>query len=144
MNKRGVSGTPLAYLIRNHVEPNEDEDEGFGEPTFTKELIAGARPDDYADYSIDNNYLWTIIRKMTQNGFAWTWVKDQSRSCDGRLAFQQLKRHYLGDSFLGKIKSDANSLLERAFYDGKSKNFTYETYCEKVKRAFTDLEECGG
>ena len=44
MNKHGVSGTPLAYLIRNHVEPDEDEDEGFGEPSFTKELIAHGCP----------------------------------------------------------------------------------------------------
>ena len=25
LNKRGVSGTPLAYLIRDNVEPDEDD-----------------------------------------------------------------------------------------------------------------------
>ena len=42
LDKRGVSGTPLAYLIWDEVEPDDDEDEGFGKPTFTKELIAHA------------------------------------------------------------------------------------------------------
>ena len=108
LNKRGVSGTPLAYLIRDRVEPDGNEDQGFGQPSFTKELITRARHGNYADYAIDNNFLWSIIRKLTQGGFAWTWVKDQSRSCDGRRAFMQLKAHYLGDSFTGKIKSEAD------------------------------------
>jgi hypothetical protein len=32
----------------------------------------------------------------------------------------QLKLHYLGPSFGGKIKLDADKILETAYYDGKS------------------------
>ena len=80
---------------------------------------------------------------MTWKGFAWTRVNDQARSCDGRLDCQQLKQHYLGDSFMGKIKLDADQKLENANFGGKARNFTFENYCEKLKRAFTDLDECG-
>ena len=44
---------------------------------------------------------------------------------------------------MGKIKLDADKILENAYFDGKARNFTFENYCEKLKRAFTDLDECG-
>jgi hypothetical protein len=118
--KRGVTGTPLAYLIREHEVPVAANDPGFGRPNFTAELIARARHGDYPDYTIDNQFLWSVIDKMTQKGFAWTWVKDQARDADGRKAFQQLKAHFLGDSFMGKVKSEADKVLENTFYDGKA------------------------
>ena len=55
----------------------------------------------------------------------------------------QLKQHYLGDSFIGKIKLDADKILENAYFDGKARNFTFKNYLEKLKRAFTDFDECG-
>ena len=44
---------------------------------------------------------------------------------------------------MGKIKSDVDKILENAYFNGKARNFTFENYCEKLKRAFTDLDECG-
>lgn len=141
--KRGVNGTPLAYLTREHVVPVVAEDEGFGQPSFTDELIRRARHGNYPAFDLDNKFLWSIIRQITQNGFAWNWVSDQARTRNGRQAYMQLKAHYLGPSFRGKIKTDADKILETAYYDGKARNFTLEAYCSKLKKAFTDLEECG-
>lgn len=140
LNKRGVNGTPLAYLTREHVVPAEDP--GFNRPSITDELIQRAQHGDYSAYDVDNKYLWGVIRKMTQGGFAWNWVSNLSRSRDGRQAYLQLKSHYLGPSFRNKIKSDADRVLDTAYYDG-SRNFTLEEYCGKLKKAFADLEECG-
>ena len=92
---------------------------------------------------MDNKFLWGIIRKITQGGFAWNWVSNLARARDGRQAYLQLKGHYLGPSFRSKIKSDADRVLDTAYYDGKSRNFTLEEYCGKLKKAFADLEECG-
>ena len=44
---------------------------------------------------------------------------------------------------MGKIKSKADKILENAYFDGKVRNFTLENYCKNLKRAFTDLDECG-
>ena len=33
--------------------------------------------------------------------------------------------------------------METAFYDGRSRNFTYEKYCEILVQAFNDIEETG-
>jgi hypothetical protein len=140
LNKKGVNGTPLAYLVRDHVVPTEDL--GFGQPTITDGLITRAHHAGYSDYEVDNNYLWGIIRTLTQKGFAWCWVQDQTKSLNGRVVYMQLKLHYLGPSIRGKIKSDADKILETAYLYGKARNFTLEDYCGKLKRAFADLDDC--
>jgi hypothetical protein len=50
--KRGVNGTPLAYLVRMDVDPDEDERPGFGMPNITDELIARARHGTYHAYDV--------------------------------------------------------------------------------------------
>lgn len=143
LNKRGVEGTPLAYLTREHADPANAEDFNVLLPPITEELIRRARHGNYAAYDIDNKFLWSIIRKITENGFAWNWVSNQSRSQNGRAAYFQLRDHYLGPSVRNKIKSDADKVLDTAYYDGKSRNFSLESYCGKLMKAFADLEECG-
>jgi hypothetical protein len=61
LNKKGVNGTPLAYLFRDHVVPTEDL--GFGQPTITDELIMRACHAGYSDYEVDNNYCWNRTSK---------------------------------------------------------------------------------
>ena len=143
LNKRGVEGTPLAYLTREHVDPANAQPLDDLLPPITTELVLRARHGNYAAYDIDNKFLWSIIRKITENGFAWNWVSNQSRSQNGRAAYFQLRDHYLGPSVRNKIKSDADKVLDTAYYDGKSRNFSLESYCGKLMKAFADLEECG-
>jgi hypothetical protein len=143
MNKCGVTGTPLAYLTRAYAVPIEEDDPGYGEPTITDELIRRARHGSYEDYDDDNKYLWGIIHDMTKGGFAWAWVSNQQRRRNGRQAYIQLKSHFLGPSYQEKIKSDSERILETAYYDGKSRNFSLEDYCGTIKRAWTDIEEMG-
>ena len=141
--KRGVNGTPLAYLVRDDPEPDED-DEGYGLPSITEELIRRARHgNNYPPYVTDNTFLWSVIREITQDGEAWSWVSSFSRTRNGRGAYLALKAHYLGPSFNGKVKADADHVIEKAFYNGKARNFTLEAYCSKLKKAFDDLETCG-
>jgi hypothetical protein len=143
LNKCGVTGTPLAYLTRAYAVPIEEDDPGFGEPTITDELIRRARHGTYEDYDDDNKFLWEIIHDMTKGGFAWAWVSNQQRHRNGRQAYIQLKSHFLGPSYQEKIKSDSERILETAYYDGKSRNFSLEDYCGTIKRAWTDIEEMG-
>jgi hypothetical protein len=136
-SKRGVNGVPLAYLVRQDVEPGPDE--GYGRPTITDDLIKRApHGNDNVDYVADNRYLWTIIRRMTQDGFAWTWVSDQDRTEDGRKAYMQLKEHFLGKAMKGKIKANADRVLQKTVYTGY-KGFNLDAYSAKIRDAFGDL-----
>jgi hypothetical protein len=145
INTRGIDGVPLAYLVRKDVVPPDADDnpEAYGEPTFADELVRHAKHEGNPSYQVDNQALWSVIRKLTMGGFAWSWVSSCARSQNGREAYLQLKTHYLGKSLQDKIQSDANKILENTFYDGKARNFTFEAYCTRLKQAFTDLAECG-
>ena len=71
-DKRGCKGTPLAYLTRpDAVPPAEADDLGFGEPSFTEELIRRGRHGNYQPYVSDNLFLWSVIRQMCKDGPAW-------------------------------------------------------------------------
>jgi hypothetical protein len=117
--------------------------EAYGQPTFADELIRRAKHEGNPSYQVDNQALWSVIRKLTTGGFAWSWVSSCARSQNGREAYLQLKTHYLGQSLQDKIQSDADRILENTFYDGKARNFTFEAYCTRLKQAFMDLAECG-
>jgi uncharacterized membrane protein YgcG len=80
---------------------------------------------------------------VTHGGPAWDWVSRFARNSDGRLAHIALKTHYLGETFQALIRAQADKRLENAFYDGTSRNFTFESYCTLVQHSFTDLEAAG-
>jgi hypothetical protein len=139
--KRGVGGVPLAYLVREDVEPGPDP--GYGQPTITDDLIARVpHGPDSVMYDTDNKYLWKIIMTMTQGGFAWTWVSDQNKSRNGRQAYIQLKTHFLGKAFKTKIKAAADKIISTTTYTGY-KGFTLDNYGAKMRDAFTDLTTNG-
>ena len=54
-----------------------------------------------------------------------------------------LKGHYLGEAYISRTCPSADKMMETAFYDGRSRNFTYEKYCEILIQAFNDVEETG-
>ena len=117
--------------------PGED-DPGVGLPTLQEELIRRTRHEG-AHYVADNQTVWNITHSFTHDGPAWNWVSTHSRSRDGRAAYLDLKKHYLGSSFVAKTISDATADLKNIFYNGRSKNFSFENFCGKLNKAFTDL-----
>jgi hypothetical protein len=117
INKTGIDGVPLAYLVRINVDPPDakGDPEAYGEPTFEDELICRAKYEGNPSYQVDNQALWSVIRKLTTGGFARSWVSSCARSQNGREAYLQLKTHYLGKSLRDKIQSDADKVLEYRF-----------------------------
>lgn len=138
----GTYGAPLSYLVRDDVVPNEQRDPGFGVPDAMSELIRRTRHDG-DQFEEDNMTLWTIVRQVTHGGPAWNWVKPFSNMKDGRASYFALKHHYMGKSFQKRNVAHAERILSTVFYDGKSRNFTFESFCEKLNLAFLDLEEAG-
>jgi hypothetical protein len=139
-NALGETYLPLAYLVREDIAlPMFDE--GFGMPSYHEEMI---RRGDHqgAAYQRDNVALWNVISHMTHGGFAWNWVSSYERSRNGRGAYTALKAHYLGESYQARIRSSADAILQKTFYDG-TRTFTFESYITMLQKAFTDLEATG-
>jgi hypothetical protein len=63
-------------------------------------------------YVEDNHTLYTLLRNLTQKGFAFTYVKDRARTRDGRAAYFQLKTMIFGQSFKSKIKAQSDHTME--------------------------------
>jgi hypothetical protein len=141
LQQRGASGLPLAYVVRPEAAlPNVDP--GYGQPSVIEEMIArGPHAGPY--YQLDNKAVWQVIRHVTHEGPGWSWVQGYQRTSDGRQAYLALKAHYLGESYSSRIRAAADSTIDNAYYDGKSRAFTFEKYCEILKAAFTDIEATG-
>ena len=142
MNRLRTGGSPLAYVTREEVLLPEDvdgeEDPGEGLPTLQEESVCRTRRDG-SHWDTDNQAVWKIIRALAHGGPAWNWVSSHAKKRDGRSAYLDLKKYYLGSSFVAKTISDATSNLKTIFYNGRSKNFTFESFCGKLNKAFTDL-----
>lgn len=144
LRKRGEFGVPLAYVTRFEVAlPTIFEDPGFGQPNYVEEMIRRA-PHVGPEWQIDNIAVWNVFRHITHDGPAWNWVSRFARSGNVRDAYIALKTHFLGDSYLERIRAQADARLDNAFFDGRNRNFTYESYCGLVNNAlFADIESTG-
>jgi hypothetical protein len=118
------------------------DDPGFGQPSYNEEMIMRA-PHTGPEFQLDNRSVWDMIRHVTYGGPAWDWVSHFARTFDGRSSYLALKAHYLGETFQALIRAQADKKLDKAFYDGTSKKFTFESYISALQHAFTDLEACG-
>ena len=54
-----------------------------------------------------------------------------------------LRNHYQGDSYRSNLKLKAEKVMNTARYDGKSRNFSYEKYCQRLNQAFVDMAKTG-
>jgi hypothetical protein len=84
-----------------------------------------------------------MIRHVTHGGPGWSWVQSHQRTTNGRQAYLAIKTHYLGESYSTRVRAAADSNIDSAYYDGKSRSFTFERYCEVLKAEFTDIETTG-
>jgi hypothetical protein len=140
MRKRGMSGLPLAYVVREKVELPVD-DPGFGLPNPTIEMVERGSHTQPA-FDSDSIEVFDVIRHMTHGGLAWSWVSAYDRNKDGRNAYIALKNHYLGESYQARIKAAADAVLSKTYYDGQ-RSFAFEQYLSVLQKAFTDLESTG-
>ena len=109
---------------------------------MTSEMVQ-RRAHTSVEFPQDNILVWAVIRHICHGGPAWSWVSRYARQANGRDAYLALKGHYLGEAVISRMRASAEKTMETAFYDGRSRNFTYEKYCEILIQAFNDVEETG-
>ena len=62
---------------------------------------------------------------------------------DGRNAFLSFHVNYLGKRADAIILTKAHKTLERLFFDGKSRQFTFQKFTDSLTETFTQLEQGG-
>ena len=140
----GIDDIPLAYVVREDADVPRVADDPLplGQPTFNAELTRRAAHTGEA-WAANNSKVWQMIRHVTHGTDAWAFVKNYSRSQNGRDAFFSLKSHYMGADFVNKVKLSADAQLETLNWNGKARNFTWEKFISRLTSAFADLAENG-
>ena len=134
-NCYGTTGIPLAYVIRENVNPPAADPPG-GYDTEEEEMIAraphrvnvAANAAFTAQYKIDRGLVYEKLKLMTQKLDCWTYVKQGKRGKDGRAAFFALFNHYLGPNNVDSLAHAAERKLQTTTYDGERKRWNFEKY----------------
>jgi hypothetical protein len=109
----GEKKVPLAYVTREVAEVTaETDDPATNYATVEDEMISRSPHVDPlgvvdATYAADNRKVWEILANICRETNAWTWIKPQSCSKDGRAAYLALYNHYLGASNADNIQAKA-------------------------------------
>ena len=89
----GESGVPVSYVVREEDDPTADE--GFGMPTFNKEMRYRGRHDGMF-WVADNSTVCSFLYQLCHGTTAWGVIQGYERMENGRAAFKALKTMYLG------------------------------------------------
>ena len=144
-NCLGTTKIPLAYLIREAVDPPahaNDPTVGTADSkysNFTEELIARAphfSPEDPQNpgqfhnqtYKDDNVLLFNKLASLLRDKECWTYCQQATRTRDGRMAFLGLKNHYLGKNNVDNLANKAERQLQSASYSGEGRRWNFEKY----------------
>jgi len=140
----GQGNVLLSYVTRDYVDPNMDPeaDPGFLQPDVESELIRRASMYD-DDFNENNKRDWLMLRAVTHKTDAWQTIKGFARAQNGRQAYLSLISHFKGRGHISRIKTDARNVLERIFWKGNSRSFTFDTFVSRLQGAYHDLAEYG-
>jgi hypothetical protein len=142
----GDTKVPLSYVIRDDPEViPEADDPPENYETRQSEMVARAPHTDAAGnpdpvFVQDNHTVWDIIADICKTSAAWRWIRAFERTKDGRGAYQELIRHYLGASAADNMNDEAKRILTSTFYTKEGRRFTYEKYVQRQKDAHVMLQ----
>ena len=145
----GEAGIPLAYVIRPTVDPSPAaEDPATNYTTKQEELIARAPHTEEVEgnavktawYNSDNEAVWEIMATWTRNTECWTYVRPAQKNRDGRMAFLNLKEHYLGPNNVDTQSSAAERTLQTTTYHGEKRRWNFERFSKLHKDQHAILE----
>ena len=135
------SGVPLLYVIREEAPVGPDPGffpDGAQQTDISLDLEARGRHDGVF-WQSDNAEVWEFLRSKLHGTVSWNLVKPFERRNDGRGAYLRLRQTLMGEDTKRRITEKANHTLQTLKYDGKSRNFTFENFTDKLRAAFNDL-----
>ena len=135
----GEQKIPLAYVVMKNDAIPTTKPEGGGYVTVQDEMLDRAShftlgpngiivPD--PTYITNRKKVWEIIAKITRDQSCWTYFKPAQRTCDGRMAYEGLYKHFLGPNNVNNMASMAEDKLKtRTVYNGEQRRcWDFEKY----------------
>ena len=91
----------------------------------------------------NNKRVWLMLRTVTHKTDAWQTIKGFARAQNGRQEYLSFIAHFKGRGHISRIKTDARNVLERIFWKGNSRSFTFDTFVSRLRGPYHDLAEYG-
>ena len=138
--KKGKLGAPLAYVVRDNVElPDAADDPGYDDMEYEEQLVQRSRHSGPA-FTQDRKSVWTLLYSVFHDTPGWSWISRHSRSKNGRQAYLDLRTHFLGKAHTDRLVSRAEATLQKCFYTGTSRTFTFNKLATRLQSCFNDME----
>jgi hypothetical protein len=139
---RGMMFIPITCFNRAHDEATDEMELQEDYPNLDVQLmdlvaLLGE------DWEIDNALLLGLLCPLLLDGTDWAFIKTFEATKNGRDAIQTLKMQAEGAASDTSCKAIAHALVDKLEYTGKSRNFTYTSYVEKLQWCFSELDIAG-
>ena len=146
-NSCGMTNIPLAYIMREHINPMEGEEDSWDDPLdqmidWVPHFIpqVGANPARQPTFVVDNKTVFNKLAEMTRSYACWTYVKPFLCSHNGHAAYIAFYNHYLGLNNVDKIATLAEQKLNSTTYKGEGHRWDFEQYVTIRQQQHTILE----
>jgi hypothetical protein len=137
---RGAAKVPILYVVRDHREVT-DEIRDSAYTSHSRKVSALLRLSG-EHFDVDNVSVWEILKGLTIDGFAWSFVKRFDNTMDGRGAIEALRRQCEGKTSVKTRKNKAYASIAGAVYRGIRKNFTFAQYVAIHQTGHNKLAAC--
>jgi hypothetical protein len=142
--KIGVTGIPLAYVIREDDEvpdPLPNFANGrvpYSEDSLMDDLIAYSKHEG-PSYKSDNAKVYVLLQEIVGDSSHVSSIKQFQRQRNGREAFKALTLHNMGNSKWDKVVEDAETMVNNRRWDGRNSRYPLKAHINKHREANNDF-----
>ena len=140
---RGTRGISLEYVIRDGNDATQPPEEIPEPDVDSSDTMASRATLHGPEFERDNAKVFTVLRTILTGTPGWNVISKYSGRRNGRNAFLALASHYQGRSYHDYMRTQANALLVKTFYNGDKAKFKWEDYVAVHLEAHALYEETG-
>jgi hypothetical protein len=137
MSIRGVGGAPLDYVIRKDMpagwDPQVDATNDHEKLKYQLALNGPA-------FDKDTKTVYTKLRELTLGEEAYTWIKTEESSMNGRRAWLLLTDHFESEQWVGRRVTEAEKIIKDSHYTNEY-TFAFEKMTALLHSSYVILEK---
>jgi hypothetical protein len=131
----GINGIPLAYVVRDDEEPDEEEEYvNFNERMITRAPHTGQY------YLADSRRVHNLLTGFLHGELTENWIRPIARHQDGRRDMLALRNHYAGEGNTTRRIGDAKRIQNTLHYKSE-RALPFTKFLDSLQKMFTIFEE---
>ena len=86
-----------------------------------------------------HSILYQLLQRKCVGTTAGNTIRQFQRTMDGRSAYLRLHRQVYGEDARALLLEKAQNKLDKLRFDNRSKNFTFDTFIDRMRECFIDM-----